>query len=212
MTLDSLRLRTRLAVPRNGGTSRVQIGGNEWIVEAARGSTQVLWHAGRDARRYVLGVPDHGVLELALVPPMFTVHVQVRETMALVPGARVRGYVQIPLVPRLEWHGADAAPCTLLEFPPDSLATEWEGQAIVHTCVSPWFARFPMHGGEAVVTVPVRVRNDGREPCSPHHLPIALAARELYELRHRIVAAPRRLRWDGRSFAAAPQARSEVMP
>lgn len=214
MSFEPLRLRTRIRVPRLGEAGRWRVGTDEWLVEASRGCTTVLWHAGREARRYVLGLPRDGFLELVLAPPAFAVHVQVRETMALAPHTRIRGYVQVPLTPRLDWIGDDGEASPLLDFPPEDLGTEWQGEAIVHTCVSPWFARFPAHGADARVmaTVPVHVRNTAADACSPHHLPISLAATELRELRQCLVAAPRRLSWNGSAWQTTAPAGAEVLP
>ncbi|MCA8976229.1 MAG: hypothetical protein KDC98_16025 [Planctomycetes bacterium] len=218
--------------PARGGSARIGVGGNELVFEAVRGGYVLLWHAGRQARRYVVGLPDTGGLSLVLRPPPYPIKLLIRETIAIAPGARVRGFVQLPLVPTLLWSGPSVVTCTgtgtapdcagrstvpadaeqvLFEFTPAGLTAEWtESDAMTSCCESSWFVRFPVHGGEARVTVPLRLMNRSGQVLSPAHVPMSMQASDLLELRSGIVTAPHRLTWNGREWLRTPAASAEV--
>ena len=65
----------------------------------------------------------------------------VRETLALVPKSRVRGYLNVPLVPTLIWRRAGHADAQVCELLPNSLTAEWEESSslVVQRVVSPVF-------------------------------------------------------------------------
>lgn len=201
MNPERLRLQTPLEVPLRGRSVRIRVGPCELVLEAVRGGHSVLWHAGRDARRHVIGLPGGGRLALVLRPPKLPIRLLLRETLTLAPGARIRGYVQVPLTPTLRFRAEDepaTSEQTLIEFTPAALAAEWDDQrGATYCCSSSWFTRYPVHGGEPRVTIPVRVRNAGRSVLSPDHLPLSLAPDDLRELRSGVATAPRRLIWSG---------------
>ncbi|MCA8950425.1 MAG: hypothetical protein KDE27_13040 [Planctomycetes bacterium] len=205
MDSDHLRLHTRLDVPPRGGSTRVAVGANELVLETVRGGHSLLWHAGREARRHVLGLPANVRLALELRPPALPLRLVLRETLTLAPGARVNGYVQVPLVPTVCWSGSGEQPAAkLLDFPPSLLAAEWDDEhGARFFCSSTWFVRFPVHGGDPFAVVPLHLRNDADEVCSPGFLPLALEPDELAEQRARVCARPRRLCWDGSEWQSA---------
>jgi len=211
MNPDPLQLRTRLGLPLQGGSARLAVGACELVFEAVRGGYTLLWHAGREARRYVVGLPDGGETILELRPPSHRVRLLLKETLALAPGARVYGYVQVPLVPTLLWRDDAEAESQLIELMPASLAAEWhEGTGTSFTCTSTWLVRFPVHGGEARATVPLRLHNASPNALSPEDLPLRLRVNELREMRGGIIALPRRLTWDGDSWQQHVAAAHEV--
>jgi hypothetical protein len=180
----------------------VQLGSSELILEAVRGGHSLLWTNGRTARRHALGLADFGHLTVQLRAPKLPVHVTPRELMTLAPGARLAGYVQVSLVPTLQWHDENGQSRVLLEVHPEDLAAEWdEDHGHVLAAASPWLVRFPMRNGEPRVVVPIRLHNDSHDVCSPAALPMQLDDAELATLRGCIVARPRRLRWRGERFA-----------
>lgn len=211
MNADSLQLSTRLDLPPRGGSARMAVGGNELVFEAVRGGYTLLWHAGREARRYVVGLCGPGSLHLELRAPRYPVKLLLQETLALAPRARVRGYVQVPLVPTLLWRDADGVLTQLLDFTPAGLAAEWsDSDQPLQCCTSPWLVRFPVHTGEPRAIVPLLLKNGSDAVCSPADLPCVLRAGDLHELRGRIVAPPRRLQWDGASWQGRSRHAVEV--
>lgn len=194
-----------LSRPARGGGTRVQLGAAEIVLESVRGGHTLLWSDGRQARRYTLGLADEGQLTLQLKAPRLPVRVVPRDVLAVVPGGRLRGYVQVPLVPTLMWHDALGRGHALIELQPGELQAEWD-DVVGHSFQSPsaWHVRFPMRNGEPRAVVPIRLVNQSAAVLSPGHLAIALSDDELTPLRGSIVAAPRRLRWLGDRFAEAP--------
>ncbi|MCR9248527.1 MAG: hypothetical protein NXI31_26160 [bacterium] len=205
MDPDRPRLRTELRVPPPGGSVRVAMGDSEFVFEAVRGGFTLLRLQGREADRHVLGLPDGGrtgevILELR--PPEWPVRLQLREVLVLAPGARVHGYVRVPLVPAVTWCTSPTAePVRLLDFPPRTLSAEWDDQigTVLH-CDSTWFVRYPMHGGEPQITVPLRLHNPTDTVCSVADLPLDFTPQDLTERRSGVGAAPRRLVWSGEAW------------
>lgn len=195
----SLR-RTPLPRPQRGHSTRHRCGRLELVLEPTRGGYVLVVHDGSDGRRYPLGLGDDGELQLVLRPPCYPVLVALRETLTLTPGARLRGYLQVPLVPTVVWHrpGNDENVCELL---PTALATEWDEarQRCQQRSISPWLPRWVPAGDTPQVVVPMVVRNDSDGVQAIGELPLSLRDDELHELRGQIVAAPRRARCtDGR--------------
>jgi hypothetical protein len=196
-SLDRLARRTALPRPHAGGVTRVRCGPCDGLLERARGGYAFLWSDGRNGQRVHLGVDEAGELALELAPPRSAVRIVLRDPLVLAPGARVRGYVAAPLVPRLLWRDEHGVDHVLREFTPGDLASEWDERAgHVLVATSPWFARFPTRLGDLRAVVPVRLRHGGRAPFEPEWLPIGLAAGDLTELRGALVTRPR-------SFASA---------
>ena len=210
-TSETLHFQTPLPKPQRGGSTRVQLGCNELVLESVRGGHSLLWLDGREARRFALGLDADGLLLLQLRAPRLPICVVPREVLSIVPGGRLRGYLQVPLVPTVVWQPVGGAAVPLVELPPRELGAEWdEGEGARFRCTSSLHVRFPMRSGEASAIVPVVLRNVGDEVVSPGHLPLQLTDEDLEELRGSLVVRPRRLIWTGRSWAAAVGICAEV--
>lgn len=204
---DSLVLSSPLLRPPRGGSTRLRVGRFELVLEAVRGGHSLLWGDGQRARRYAVGLGDVEHLSLQLRPPAWPCRVVMRETLLLTPGARLRGFVQVPLVPAIVGHLANGQDLQLLELANADLDPEWDERfGTTFRVASSWHVRFPMPVGDARVTVPLSLRNDAAEMFSPPDLPVSLVRADLHELRSTIVAKPRRLRWNGQAWqgTAAP--------
>ncbi len=173
------------------------------MLEGVRGGLSLLWTDGREARRFALGVASGGDLALALRAPRLPVHVAARETIALGPRGRLRGYVQIPLVPTVTLGSGTSEPLVLLELPTRGLAPEWDDRSgTVYRAASPLLVRFPVPAPEPRAIVPLWIANPTASVACPGHLPIDLVDAELRVLRGSVVARPRRLRWSGDALAS----------
>lgn len=197
----NLALRLRVALPRPGraASTRVHLGTSEVVLEAVRGGHCLLWTNGKQSKRFVLGVPDRGALTLELRAPKYPVRVVPRESIAIGPGGRVAGYLQVALTPTLTWSERQgAAGEVLVELPPEDQTAEWEerGGFVLHAS-SPWFVRFPLRNGEPRAIVPIRMVNRTASVQMPPFVEVALRTDELTALRGSVVVAPRRLRWTG---------------
>jgi hypothetical protein len=197
--------------PTQGSASRVQIGRAELVLEHCRGSYSLLWSNGREARRYVLGLNASGQLSVELRAPRLPVHIVPRELMTIVPGARMRGFITVPLVPTIVWRDGLLPPQRLIELHPANLQGHWQ-EAIGHSlrCAASWMVRFPFQTGEPQVVVPMRLYNSLREPACPGELELRLADDDLIELRGAILVRPRRLEWTGESMVEFELARGSA--
>lgn len=207
---QALHVSQPLPLPARGASTRLRVGGGELLLEAVRGGHSLLWSDGRNARRYALGLAARGALALQLRVPRLPVRVVPREVVVVVPGARLCGYVQVPLVPTLV-AGGDGTPQVLLELPPSDLVAEWDDDGPWFRVCSPWFVRFPVPGVEPRLVVPLRLHNRGDVVLSPAHLRLELHDDERTPLRGSLVARARRLVGSGDRLveqrrAAAPQA------
>lgn len=207
----SLPLRLPLSRPERGGSTRAQFGNNEVVLEATRGGYSLLWLDGRQARRFAVGLTARGELMVALRAPRLPVRVVARDTLTLAPGARLRGYVQLPLVPTIVWHDAGHEAQVLAEFPRPELAAEWDDRdGTVYRCASPFHVRYPIPGTEPRATVPVWLANPTEGVACPSFVPLRVADDELHELRGGIAILPRRLRWNGQGLQPVGRRRAEV--
>ncbi len=187
--------------PKRGSSERIQLGTGELILESVRGGHSLLWSDGRQARRFALGLADTGHLTLELRAPRLPLRVVTREVITLVPGGRLRGYLQVPLVPTIVWHRDGGPPLVLIELPLRELAAEWDDrEGHSYRCPSALHVRFPMRSGEPRAVVPVHLANPGETVASPPHIPLQLLDAELVALRGSVVVIPRRLRWVGEGF------------
>lgn len=187
-----LARRTVLPRPPRGGATRLSCGACDGLLEAGRGGLSFLWSDGRSGQRVHVGVPDEGELALALAPPRSVVRVVLREPVVLAPGARLRGYVGVPLAPTLTWSDRDGVEHVLHAFAAADLASEWDERGgHVHVTSSPWFQRFPVRVGDLRAIVPVRIRHAGRAPFEAPFVPIGLATRDLTPLRGALLVRPR---------------------
>jgi len=185
-----------MELPGHGDATRVQVGRAELVLENRRGSFSLLWSDGREARRYVLGLTDRGQLRLELRVPRLPLCCVPRDVVTLVPGARLRGYVTVPLVPTVVWRRGDAPAEPLVELVPDELQATWDEQKghAFEVGVS-WLSRFPFRSGAAQAIAPLRLANRGDAVVSPRHLDVQLTDDGLWELRGALVARPQRLVW-----------------
>jgi hypothetical protein len=206
-----LPLTTPLPRPSPGSSVRVQFGGSELVLEASRGGHSLLWHDGRESRRFALGLDASGALSLAQRAPRQPLRLVVRETVTLAPGGRLRGYVQVPLVPTILWHPALGEARPLIELPSRELAAEWDDrEGTVMRCTSSLFVRFPMRGPSVRATLQLRLTNPTSGVASPAFVPIRIEDRELRERRGAISALPRRMQWNGEGFATKVRGHAEV--
>lgn len=182
--------------PSPGAASRVQLGRAELVLEHSRGSYSLLWSDGREARRYLLGLSKSGQLSVELRAPKLPVRIVPRELLTIVPNARMRGFMTVPLVPTVVWRDGLHPPQTLIELHQPNLQGHWEessGHSI--RSAASWLVRFPFQTGEPQVVVPLRLYNDGSEPACPGQLELEITDDDLVELRGSIVVRPRRMRW-----------------
>jgi hypothetical protein len=198
MTYEPLHaLRRVVELPRPGQTVRVERGRLHLLLEHKRGGFLLVSHDGVHGRRYWLGLPSSGTLELRVRPPEHRILLQVQDMLCLAPGGRLRGYVAVPVLHRLVWVRPDGAAQPLVDLPSPDLQTAWlgEGEAggYAHSAASPFFAdRRGIDIGFSSL-VPVCVRNDSPAVVRPPHLQVTLRERDLMALDGRLFAAPRRI-------------------
>src|SRR5262245_5114556 len=190
----------RLPLPVRGESVRGRLGRLELVLERGRGGFALLCLDGQEARSWSLGLVEGGELWLSCRVPRWPLRVALKDTLVLVPGARVRGYVHVALVPTLIWRAADGGEATVAELLPPQLFAEWDE---AHgTCTqrwsSPFFQRLPPTDAEPRAVLPLTVRNMGNRMQSPETLPVSLRDQELKPCRGHVVAAPRRLCIDAR--------------
>ncbi|MBX3464172.1 MAG: hypothetical protein KF830_13445 [Planctomycetes bacterium] len=203
-------LQLALRRPPRGGSTRLQFGRTEVVLEATRGGYALLWLEGRQARRFALGLGPTSELSVALAAPRLPVRVAARDTLALAPRARLRGYVQVPLVPTISCRD-HAGVHRLAEFPPAELEPEWDDrEGTVWRCVSPFHVRYPIPGSEPRVTVAVWLANPTETIASPAYLPLVLADADLRPVRGGVGARPRRLTWNGQGLVATAAGAASV--
>lgn len=208
--LTTLSRAVPVALPAHGHATRVQVGRAELVLENRRGSFSLLWSDGREARRFVLGLCERGALTVELRVPRLPLRCVPRDVVTLVPGARLRGYVTVPLVPTVMWRAPGASPEPLVELLPDDLQGVWdERDGHAFQVDVGWLSRFPFRSGAAQAVVPLRLANAGEQVASPGHLDVSLSDDGLWELRGALVARPQRLVFGGseRVTPAAGEAR-----
>lgn len=193
---DATTLALPIAPPARGSSVRARLGRYELVLEGVRGGHSLLWSDGQQARRYALGLGTFTQLQLELQPPPHPCRVVVRESLVLGPGGRLRGYVQLPLVPVLCGVDAQGRHAALLELGNQELAGEWDDARGVQFRVgSPWHVRFPMPTGEPRAVLPLWLKNVTGDVAQPADFVVHLAADELVEARSSVLARPRRLCW-----------------
>ncbi|MGE3175050.1 MAG: hypothetical protein AB7O97_20650 [Planctomycetota bacterium] len=185
--------------PGRGQSARFRLGRMELILEPVRGGWSLLCNDGREARTWSLGLTDDGELWLHCRVPRWPLRVALRDTLVLVPGARVRGYVQVPLVPTVRWRTRAQGEHTIAELLPPVLSAEWDQAqgTVTQRCNAPLLQRVPLADSEPRAVIPLTVRNESPRMQSPETLPVSLRDRELAPCRGHLVAAPRRLCIDG---------------
>lgn len=183
---------------------RARLGRYELVLESVRGGHSLLWSDGQQARRYAIGLGSFTRLELELRPPPHPCRVVVRESLVLGPGGRLRGYVQVPLLPVLCGIDAHGQRAPLLELGNQELAGEWdEARGVQFRVSSPWHVRFPMPTGEPRAVLPLWLKNVTHEVALPADFVVPLAPDELVEVRGSLLLRPRRLRWQAGQWQEA---------
>lgn len=212
--LAPVTLSVPLATPRVAGSTRVRCAAGEVVLEAVRGGYSLVWSDGRAARRYAVALGANARLTIELRAPRMPLRIVLREVLLLAPRSRLRGYIQVPLVPTIVWYEADAASRVLLELPIADLHAEWDDRTgTVFRTASPLHVRFPMRTGEPRAVVPVRFTNRTADVACPAFVPVVLDNGELREARGTVLAAPRRMQWNGDALlAATPRRCVEVTP
>jgi hypothetical protein len=190
-------LRQPVLLPPPGATARIERGHLHLLLEHRRGGYLLVTHDGVTSRRYWLGLPAAGTLELRVRPPDHRVHVQVQEMLCLAPGGRLRGYVTVPMLHRLVWVRPDGQAQAMIDLPPADLQTAWLGEGdlggYAHSAASPFLADRRGVDTEVRSLVPVSVHNASEGVVRPPHLAITLRDRDLFAVGGRLLAAPRRI-------------------
>ena len=189
----------QLPRPERGGSSRFRLGRLELILEPVRGGYTLLCSDGNSARTWSLGLAADGELWIASRLPRWPLRMGLRETLALVPKSRVRGYLNVPLVPTLFWRRSGHADAQVCELLPNSLTAEWEeaSSMVVQRVVSPFLQRLPLPDDQLRAIVPVTIRNESESVQSPETLPLLLSDEDLGACRQHLVSRPQRLCVDG---------------
>jgi hypothetical protein len=127
------------------------------------------------------------------------VEVQLLESLTLVPGGRLRGYVRVPLPHEVTWRGHNGSGLAVAELLPPGLKTAWVGRedGYRQQVASRFFLDLTGREGEASAMVPLVLRNASSRAVSPAAVTVRLRDGDLRELRRRIVAAPRALVFSG---------------
>lgn len=202
--------------PSRGVSSRFLLGRLELVLEPVRGGYTLLCLDGSGARTWSLGLAADGELWIECMLPRWPLRVGLRETLALVPGSRVRGYVQVPLVPTLSWRRAGQRDCTVCELLPHSLAAEWEEATsqVVQRVESPFLQRTPLPDEQLRAIVPIAICNRTETVQSPEQLPLSLRECDLATSRQHRIARPQRLviESSGRIQQSARDAAREKSP
>jgi hypothetical protein len=185
-----------IAPPARGSSVRARLGRYEFVLEGVRGGHSLLWSDGQQARRYALGLGAFTSLQLDLQPPRHPCRIVVRESLVLGPGGRLRGYVQVPLLPVLFGVTATGQRAPLLELGNQELAGEWDdARGMLFRIGTPWHVRFPMPSGEPRAVLPLWLKNVAAEVAQPADFVVSIAPDELVEARGSLLLRPRRLRW-----------------
>jgi len=202
-----------LPLPERGRSARFRVGTLELVLETARGGTSLLCLDGQQTRTWSLGLPRSGELRVLCRAPRLPLLVEPRDPLVLAPRGRLRGYVQVPLVPTIVWQD-DACLETVAELLPSTLSAEWDETAggCVQRCSSPFTQKLPPALAEPRAVVPVVIANASDRLQGPVALPLRIDDRELRPLRGLAIAAPRRLCVgpDGQVSLRARQRQSEA--
>ena len=183
-----------IVLPAHDEATTVRLGRAELVLENRRGSFSLLWSDGRDARRFVLGLAGQGELCVELRAPRFPVRCVPADVLTLVPGARLRGFVTIPLIPTVVWRDSAGAAHKLVELLPSELRAVWsEAEGHAFQVGVQWLTRFPYAGGQPQAVLPLRLYNASPETISPAGLDVEVRDDQLRELRGSLVARPRRI-------------------
>jgi len=203
MHADLTHLQTvPLPLPPRGASTRLRLDGLELVLEQQRASLSLLCLDGAEARTWTLGLGDDGQLLLQCRAPRFPLAVTLPNPLTLMPGGRVRGFVQMPLVPTILWRRSGAAgqpDQVVAELLPRILAAEWDEQRqlCVQRFTSAFYHRMPPPAASVLAVLPLTVVNRSPHMQSLATLPLAVTDDELSSARGHVVAAPRRLLLNG---------------
>ena len=183
-----------LPLPDRGRSARFRVGTLELVLETVRGGTTLLCLDGQQTRTWSLGLPRNGELRVLCCAPRLPLLVEPRDPLVLAPRGRLRGYVQVPLVPTIVWQG-NACQETVAELLPTTLGAEWDETTggCVQRCSSPFTQKLPPASNTPRAVVPVVIANGSDRVQGPVALPLRVTDRELRPLRGLAIAAPRRL-------------------
>lgn len=184
--------------PDRGASTRVGLGRIELVLEQVRFGYALMVLDGQSTRTWSLGLAQDGELWLHCRVPRWPLRLSLHDTLVVVPGGRVRGYVQLPLVPTVVWRrgeGDAAVEEPVAELLPPMLSAEWD--AAGGTCVQRWSsrlsARLPLATSDPRAVLPLTVRNTASRVASPESLPLLLHDHELRPCRGHLMLRPRRL-------------------
>lgn len=189
-----------LPIPGRGTSQRFRLGRIELVLEPVRGGYSLLCLDGESARTWSLGLTGQGStvqgsLWLQCRLPRWPLRVSLKDTLVLVPHSRVRGYVQVPLVPTLVWRSPGRVDGVVAELLPAALSAEWEetSSAVVLRWSSPFLQRLPLPDDMPRGIVPLWIANRSDAIQGPDALPVSVHDDEMHACRGHLVAAPRRL-------------------
>lgn len=184
-----------LDVPGPGRACKVQKGRLQIVLEQGRSGYTLVTHDGDAGRRYLLGVPDVGQLWLLAAAPPHRLVIELRDTVALAPGGRLRGYAAVPLLHRVVWASEMGVEKSMVEILPRELTTSWLGDegGYEHRVVSRFYSARAVPGEPTMALVPLVLCNRSRESVVPAEAVVHLQDGHLHVLRGRIIAAPRRI-------------------
>jgi hypothetical protein len=188
-----------LRLPQAGESCRYRLGALELLLERGRGGYTLLAHDGARSRTWRLGLDGGGSLWFACRLPRFPLRLRLRETVALAPGGRIRGYVTLPLVPQLLWRQPGEPDAALAELLPAELVAEWDAAhgEVAQQWQTPLLQRLPPPGDLRVAFSPVVLRNPTKEVQSPTNLPLRVADADLAVCRGHLLAPACRFRIEG---------------
>jgi hypothetical protein len=196
-----------------GMRSRVWLGRLEFLLEATRAGCTLQVLDGQERRTWTLALPRDFELRLECRAPRWPLSIGLEHPLLVAPGARVRGYLRVPLVPTLRWLPPAGEPVTVAEVLPDDLSAEWDEAAgtCVQRCTSPLWAAPPADAAWPFAVVPWSIRNDSPRLQGPEALALELADHELRRCGGHLLAAARRLRFrDQGPGTASVRARAEA--
>lgn len=194
-----------LPIPTRGTSQRFRLGRIELVLEPVRGGYSLLCLDGESARTWSLGLTGQGSLWLQCRLPRWPLRVSLKDTLVLVPRSRVRGYVQVPLVPTLVWRAPNRVDGVVAELLPAALSAEWEesSSAVVLRWSSPFLQRLPLPDDMPRGMVPLWIANRSEAIQGPETLPVSVHDDEMRPCRGHLVAAPRRLLLDDQGRIAS---------
>jgi hypothetical protein len=198
-------LRQFIELPPVEGSTTLDLGCRQLVVERRRGAILVWWHDGSGRVERTLGLPNQpGRLELWLRPPPHPLHVQLSCPVWLVSGGRVHGYLQLPAAYELAWTDAKARNPVALQTltAVRGMKLAWSddpagGHYRMHCESRLHEAPVGPHGDLTWIWTPVRLSYRGPDVLTVQTITIELEVGELWRRRGHLLAMPRRFRFGG---------------